>query len=254
MALPPFARTLVRWTAPGLLAGLSLLQASEPDARIVAAARATHNFQTYLLDDKINIVAKNGSVTLTGQVRNECHRALAEETVAGLPGVKGVNNQLNLLEPPGAVAPDPALRAKVQTALRFHRQLGTVYPGIDVAKGVVTLTGVAVNARQKQLVARYVQGLEGVERVVNDLSVGVPRPPRKAGRKKIDDASLTAQARLALRFTKATRAIQTQVVTENGVVQVSGAARSREEREQVTRAVQIIDGIKAVRNRMTVEG
>ena len=70
--------------------------ASEMDDRIELSARKSHVFKTYLHGDDIKIQSKNGDVTLTGTVSEESHKLLAHETVAGLPGVKSVDNRLEL--------------------------------------------------------------------------------------------------------------------------------------------------------------
>ena len=62
--------------------------ASEMDDRIELSARKSHVFRSYLGGDDIKIQSKDGAVTLTGTVSEESHKALAYETVAGLPGVK----------------------------------------------------------------------------------------------------------------------------------------------------------------------
>ena len=53
-------------------------------------------FKTYLKGDDIKIQSKDGAVTLTGIVSEESHKSLAQETVAGLPGVKSVDNRLEV--------------------------------------------------------------------------------------------------------------------------------------------------------------
>jgi osmotically-inducible protein OsmY len=93
-----------------------------------------------------------------------------------------------------------------------------------------------------------------VVRVVNEMTVAnEPHRKRKALRKKIDDASLTAQVKMALLFNKATSALHTKVRTENGAVVLTGTARSRAEKNRVTRIVRSIEGISGLRNQMTVE-
>jgi osmotically-inducible protein OsmY len=247
-------RTPSRLAAVVLIAAMAPLAATETDDRIVAAAQGSYNFKTYLKDDKVNIVCKSGAVTLTGSVFDEFHRAIAEETLAGLPGVKSVNNQLNVLGEPNGITVDGSLKAKVQVALLFHRNLSAVSTQVFVDKGVVTLRGEAGSQAQKDLATEYVKGLDGVVRVVNEMTVvNDPHRKRKALRKKIDDASITAQVKMALLFNKATSAIHTKVRTENGIVVLTGTAQSRAEKNRVTRIVRNIEGVEGVRNQMTVE-
>jgi osmotically-inducible protein OsmY len=76
--------------------------ASEMDDRIELSARKSHVFKTYLSGDDIKIQSKDGAVTLTGTVSEEFHKSLAYETVAGMPGVKSVDNRLEVKGTPPA--------------------------------------------------------------------------------------------------------------------------------------------------------
>ncbi len=86
-------RLLLVATASTLLGAVSLL-ATETDARIESAAKASHVFKTYLKDDTIGTVSRNGAVVLTGTGADAAHRALAEHTVENLPGVTRLDHQL----------------------------------------------------------------------------------------------------------------------------------------------------------------
>ena len=78
-----------------LLTSMPVL-ASEMDDRIESSARDSYVFKTYLKGEDIKIQSKDGAVTLTGTVSEESRRGLAKETVAGLPGVKSVDNRLEV--------------------------------------------------------------------------------------------------------------------------------------------------------------
>jgi osmotically-inducible protein OsmY len=249
MTLHP--RPLLRLAAAVLTA--SALTATETDERIVTAAQGTYTFKTYLKGDQIMVISRNGAVTLTGKVQDVFHRDLAAETLAGLPGVKSVNNQLSLVGEPSVIGPDAKLRARVQAALLLHRGLSGIGAKVLVKEGQVTLQGEAHSAVQKVLATEYVKGLDGVAGVSNEMTVAKgPHPKRKAIRKKIDDASVTAQVKLALLFNRSTSAIHTKVRTDNGVVTLAGTAGSQAEKDLVTRIVGNLEGIQKVRNRMTV--
>src|SRR6185436_20622934 len=74
--------------------------AKSDDDRIETAAKNSYVFRTYLKDDNIHLDAKDGMVTLKGKVANASHRSMAEDTVENLPGVTGVNNQLEVKNKP----------------------------------------------------------------------------------------------------------------------------------------------------------
>ena len=72
------------------------VHASKMDDRIESSAKKSYVFKTYLKGDDIKIKSKDGVVTLTGTVSEESHKSLAQETVASLPGVKSVDNRLEV--------------------------------------------------------------------------------------------------------------------------------------------------------------
>jgi len=50
------------------------------------------------MQNSLWIIAAEGAVTLMGTVAIEPHDILAEDTVAGLPGPKSVDNQLEIIQ------------------------------------------------------------------------------------------------------------------------------------------------------------
>ncbi|MCG6535003.1 MAG: BON domain-containing protein, partial [Syntrophales bacterium LBB04] len=92
----------------------------------------------------------------------------------------------------------------------------------------------------------------GVKEVKNELTVAVPS--KKTGRKtigekmdtiggSIDDASITAQVRMALLFHRSTSLLNTKVETNNGVVTLYGKAKNGAEKGLVTKFVNDIHGV-----------
>lgn len=230
------------------------LQATEQDARIVAAAHQSYVFKTHLKQDKIQVTSRSGRVTLTGTVQSQDHRTLAEDTVAGLPGVKEVLNQLQVIEDPGLDTADGKLRTKVQVALFFHRNLSAAKTVVAAKDGIITLKGEADSEAQKALTTEYVKDIDGVSQVINEMTVAKPpRKPERELKRKIDDASLTAQLKAALLFNRGTSALHTKVVTKGGVVTLSGKARTPAERELCSKIAHNLQGVHAVRNQMRLE-
>ncbi|MBI5063813.1 MAG: BON domain-containing protein, partial [Desulfatitalea sp.] len=71
-------------------------------------------------------------------------------------------------------------------------------------------------------------------------------------RGKIDDASITAQIRMALLIHQSTSVLSTRVDTNDGVVTLHGKASNAAEKELVTKLVADIKGVKTVKNEMTI--
>jgi osmotically-inducible protein OsmY len=228
--------------------------ASKVDDRIESSAKKSYVFKTYLKEDDIKIDSKNGVVALTGTVSEESHKSLAQETVAGLPGVKSVDNKLEVKGEHPAEMSDAWLSAKVKTTLLFHRSVSGFKTGVNVKDGIVTLEGEATSQAQKDLATEYAKDVEGVKDVKNEMTVS--KTEKKAARTagdKIDDASITAQVKMALLFHRSTSALKTKVETKNGVVTLSGKAANTAEKDLASKIVDDVHGVKSVNNRMTTE-
>jgi osmotically-inducible protein OsmY len=234
-----------------VLTGLPL-HASDLDRRIETSAKQTYNFRTYLRVDNIKVECSAGVVTLTGAVIQESHRSLAQETVSGLPGVKGVINLLVLAgEQPPALS-DPWITMKVKAALAFHKSVSATETAVRTQNGVVTLSGNTDTEARKELTGEYAMDVEGVTEVHNEMVVtpGMVAPERFGER--MDDASITAQVKTTLLFHKSTHALATKVSTREGVVTLRGEARNAAEKSLVTRIAEDVKGVKQVYNLMTL--
>jgi osmotically-inducible protein OsmY len=224
------------------------------DSRIESSAKKSYVFKTYLKEDDIKIESKNGVVALTGTVSEESHKSLAQETVAGLPGVKSVDNRLEVKGEHPAEMSEAWLSAKVKTTLLFHRSVSGFKTRVNVKDRVVTLQSENTSQAQKDLATEYAKDVEGVKDVKNEMTV--PKTSKKKHEttgEKIDDASITAQVKTALLFHRSTSALNTTVATKRGVVTVGGKAKNAAEKDLVTKLVNDIKGVKSVMNRMTIE-
>ena len=236
-----------------LLVTRAPVYASEMDNRIESSARQSYVFKTYLKDDDIKIQSKDAVVTLTGIVANEFHKSLAQETLAGLPGVISVDNRLELKGAAPTANSDAWLRDKVKATLLFHRSVSAIKSEVDVKDGIVTLRGEAASQAQKDLTTEYAKDVDGVRDVKNEMTVSkTSKTTYEKVREDIDDASITAQVKLTLLFHRSTSALNTTVATKRGVVTVAGKARNAAEKDLVTKLVKDVNGVKGVKNRMTV--
>ena len=238
-----------------VLGASGALLATQMSDRIESSAKKSYVFKTYLKSDDIKIhVTKDSVVTLTGEVSKWSHRSLAEETVAGLPGVKRVDNKLEAKGGHPDEISDTWIGMKVKFMLMFHRNVSGLKTDVDVKDGIVTLHGKASTEAQIELTTEYANDVEGVKSVKNDMTL---RKTEKTTVEKvdefIDDASITAQVKLALTFHRSTSVIKTKVETKDGIVTVSGVAKNSAEKDLVGKLVNDIKGVKEVKNEMTIE-
>jgi hyperosmotically inducible protein len=125
----PMALTVI---AVALLVANGPLRASEMDDQIESSAKSSYVFQTYLKGDEIEIESKDGVVALTGTVSEESHKSLPLETVAGLPGVKSVDNRLEVKRELPTEGSDASLAGKVKAALLFRRNVNASEIAVSV--------------------------------------------------------------------------------------------------------------------------
>ena len=228
------------------------VQASKMDNSIESSAKKSYVFQTYLKADDIKVKSEDGAVTLTGTVSEESHKSLAQETVADIPGVKSVNNMLEVKGESPAEMSDAWITAKVKTIFLFHRNVSAMTE-VSTKDGIVTLQGKANSQAQKDLTTEYAKDVEGVKGVNNEMTVGKIAKKKQTVGQKIDDASITAQVKMTLLYHRSTSALNTSVKTKRGVVTLSGKAKSAAEMDLAAKFANDVNGVKSVNNQMTIE-
>ena len=230
------------------------VRAAETDDRIESAFKKTYVYKTYLKDEHIKISSKDGVVTLSGAVANETHKPMAQDTVEALPGVKSVDNRIEVTGDRPAENSDTWLSMKVKTALLFHRNVSASGTEVYLKEGNVTLKGEAASQAQRDLTTEYAKDVEGVKNVKNEMTVATTstKPDQTIG-EKIDDASITAQVKGSLLSHRSTSVLNTKVSTTDGVVTLGGTAKNAAEKDLVTKLVTDINGVKSVVNNMTIE-
>lgn len=225
----------------------------QTDAQIKSAFEKSYVYKMFLKDYSIKTDVKVGFVTLTGAVEGQFRKDLAQATIANLPGVIRVDNQLLIETEPDTQSADYWIGKKITLTLLFHRNVNASATTVEVKDGVVTLKGVATSKAQQDLTVEYAKDIEGVKEVVMEMTLA-PTPegqPRTLG-EKIDDASVTAQVKMALLAHRSTSAVSTKVQTRNGEVTISGNARNEAEISLVTKLVTDIQGVITVKNKMAI--
>lgn len=247
-----FPITLAAIVSTMLITSLPV-RAADTDSRIESSAAKTYTFKTTLKEDSIKVNSEDGVVTLTGTVTKTSDKSLAGDTVASLPGVKSVDNQLVVSGDQPAEHSDAWITMKVKTALLFHRNVSATGTSVYTKAGVVTLQGEASSLAQKELTTEYAKDIDNVKAVKNDMTIAAtPATPKATVGDKIDDASITAQVKSSLLSHRSTSALHTTVSTTDGVVTIGGVAKNEAEKSLVTKLVTDINGVTSVVNNMTL--
>jgi hyperosmotically inducible periplasmic protein len=229
---------------------VALFASSDTDRKIEDAAKASYNYRT-VLEDRVNVSATDGVVTLTGTVEDKDAKDLAADTVENLPGVLSVDNQIQVKSKYPEHS-DAWMAFKIRGTLLVKANVSAIDTKVEVNHGNVILSGTADNSAQKELTEAYARDIDGVKTVKNEIIVQ-DKPNGETFGEKIDDASITSQVKFALLSHKSTSALKTHVTTTDGVVAITGEADSDAEKSLVTKLAQDVRGTKSVTNDMTVK-
>lgn len=124
-----------------------------------------------LKDKRIAVQVNKKVVTLDGAVDTVAQKRAAEQIALQTPGTQGLNGQLTVAG--GAAAPespDDRLARRVEFELYSTRALPLQGVQIRSQDGTVILSGPVTSRAEKLLAERVTQSVDGVKRVVNNLS------------------------------------------------------------------------------------
>jgi osmotically-inducible protein OsmY len=150
-------------TAPGTTTGDKV-----DDASITAEVKAAllSRRSTSALHPQVS--TKDGAVTLSGIAQNDAEKRLVTRLVADLNGVTSVIN--NMTE-------DASITAEVRSALQSEGATSVLHITVSTTDGAVSLSGMAKNDAGKSLAAKLATDINGVTRVINNMTVEVVAAP-----------------------------------------------------------------------------
>ena len=117
--------------------------------------------------EKIKVIAKNGWLTLEGEVEWNYQRTRAEHAVRRVRGVKGVSNTIQVKP---QVAP-LEIKRKIEDALRRAAELDASRITVETNGGEVILRGTVRSWAERQDAERAAWRAPGVTKVDNRISV-----------------------------------------------------------------------------------
>ena len=140
---------------------------------------------------------------------------------------------------------DDRIEASAEKSYVFKTYLADDSIKTESKDGAVTLTGTVSETSHKSLAENTVEGLPGVKSVDNQLKV-------KGEPAEHSDAWLGVKVKSALLFHHNVRATKTDVNVTDGNVILSGEASSIAQKELATEYANDVEGVKSVKNEMTV--
>lgn len=126
---------------------------------------------------KIDVDTMEGNVLLTGVVETEAEAARAVELAGKVPGVKRVDNNMQIGSKSLSMAmTDKQVGFKVKAQLIRESDIRSFNIDVDVEMGVVTLSGKVGSEALKARVIEIARRTSGVLKIIDNITVAGQKP------------------------------------------------------------------------------
>jgi osmotically-inducible protein OsmY len=127
---------------------------------------------------KTEVDVKDGVVTLRGVANGQSQKELTSEYARDVEGIKDVKNEMTVVRNShkaprtvGEKIDDASISAQVNMTLLNHRSTSVLNTKVTTKRGVVTVSGIAKNTTEKDLVTKLVNDINGVTSVRNRMTI-----------------------------------------------------------------------------------
>jgi osmotically-inducible protein OsmY len=142
---------------------------------------------------------------------------------------------------------DTQLQNDVMAELKWNTSINATKIGVEVDKGVVTLSGHVDNYGQKWSAERAAQKVCGVKALAVEIEVVL------AGSDNRSDTEIARTAENVLEWTTNWPKNQVKVMVEDGWITLSGELDYEYQRKMATTAVRHLMGVNGVSNQITIK-
>ena len=188
-----------------------------------------------------------GSALLSGS-------ALAEQTMSDKASSTAESTGSKIdssMKQAGNYMDDSAVTAKVKAALVDDSAIKSTDISVKTDAGVVTLSGFVTSQEQAEKAVTLAKSVEGVKSVSDKLHVRDSKTSSVGG--YAGDAATTSEIKAKLLADDIVPSRKVKVETTDGVVQLSGTVENQAQSERAEGIAKAIDGVKSVKNDLTVK-
>lgn len=158
-----------------------------PDAWLKTKVHFTILCHQNLHSTNIEVLTKDGMVTLRGEAVSAAQKNLMTESVKNVDGVVKVKNEMVVptvakkaggkklsqkSSTTGESIDDASITALVKTTLLYNRSTTALNIPVETKDGVVKLEGKVRSWEEKNLVTKLVKDIHGVKMVFNNMAIG----------------------------------------------------------------------------------
>jgi osmotically-inducible protein OsmY len=192
---------------------------------------------------EIGVSAKDGVVSLSGEVSSYAKKIAAENAARRVKGVKVVAVDLNVVIPGKHTYTDIDLSKAVMDALKWHTAVEEESIKARVENGWVYLEGETKWEYQKNAAEKAIQNLAGIKGIINHIRV---QPSLNAG-------DIKREITAAFHRSATLDAASVSIEVSNNQVILKGKVRSLAEKKDAERTAWKAPGVSEVVNKLEVE-
>jgi len=139
----------------------------------------------------------------------------------------------------------------VKSALVDAKDIKSNDISVNTSKGVVTLNGFVSSQDQAERAVTLAKGVEGVKSVSDKLHVKDSTKSSVKG--YASDTAFTSEVKAKLLADDLVPSRNVKVETQDGLVQLSGTVKTKAQSDRAESVASAIEGVKSVKNDLTVK-
>jgi osmotically-inducible protein OsmY len=194
---------------------------------------------------EIGVIAKDGAVTLTGNVDTYAEKLAAERAAQRVKGVRAVAGDIRVKITTQMATSDEDIAERIARMLKWNSMLRSTDIQAKVSDGRVTLTGEIDWEYQRREAARRIEDLNGVTGIFNQIKLR-HQATRASGK------DIEREIKRALHRHADIEASNVRISVADGEVTLDGTIDALFERDLIEDAVWASTGVKEVRDHLTV--
>ncbi len=190
---------------------------------------------------RIGVKVKGGAVELTGHVDSLWEKCAAGRAAWRVAHVNHVTNGIHVVVPFDKQRGDDDIALAAMSILEWNGLVPETVE-VQVAEGLVTLSGGVERQRQKEEAERALCTLIGITGIRNDIVI----------QSSVSLADVKTPIEAALRRSALVDSSHVKVHVAHGVVNLRGTVRSRSEYEEVLRTAWAEPGVTRIEDHLTI--
>lgn len=188
-----------------------------------------------------------GSILVSGSAMAEETLMQKAQSAADSTGAK-IDSSMKKVD---GYMDDSGITAKVKSALVDAKDIKSNDISVNTSKGVVTLNGFVSSQDQAERAVTLAKGVEGVKSVSDKLHVKDSTKSSVKG--YASDTAITSEVKAKLLADDLVPSRNVKVETQDGLVQLSGTVKTKAQSDRAESVASAIEGVKSVKNDLTVK-